>query len=282
MALSSPSPSSLVFNDFSAMLFEPVSIQQNWNSIFHLSQGTRQAYLLIYVDDIFLTASSTSLLQTYISLLHARIICYDQTLAIKLFSHGVSATRLKLTTRKKIGPEGSRSTVYVFTCMILENQTPFNASKCSLYLRGTPDLDYKFFGCIYITSLLSYSDVTGLGSAEDEYHGVVNVVAETSWIRNLFCELHTLLFTTTLVYCDNVSAVYMSANPVQHQRTRHIEIDIHFIRDKVAAGHVRVLHVPSRFQYTYIFTKGLPYPLFADFRSSLSIRKTPAPTAGAY
>ncbi|GKD17196.1 ribonuclease H-like domain-containing protein, partial [Tanacetum coccineum] len=94
--------------------------------------------------------------------------------------------------------------------------------------------------------------------------------------------LHTPLFTATLVYYDNVSAVYMSANPVQHQRTKHIEIDIHFFRDKVATGHVQVLHVPSRFEYTDIFTKGLPYPLFADFRSSLSVRKTPAPTAGAY
>ncbi|GJY80518.1 ribonuclease H-like domain-containing protein [Tanacetum coccineum] len=105
---------------------------------------------------------------------------------------------------------------------------------------------------------------------------------EGSPIRNLLRELHTLLFTATLVYCDNVNAVYMSANLVQHQRTKHIEIDIHFVRDKVAAGHVRVLHVPSRFQYAYIFTKGLPYSLFADFRSSLSVRKTPAPTAGAY
>ncbi|GJR66420.1 ribonuclease H-like domain-containing protein, partial [Tanacetum coccineum] len=107
-------------------------------------------------------------------------------------------------------------------------------------------------------------------------------VAETSWIRNLLRELHTPLFIATLVYCDNVSAVYMSANPVQHQRTKHIEIDIHFVRDKVAAGHVQVLHVPSRFQYADIFTKGLSYPLFADFRSSLSVRKTPTPTAGAY
>ncbi|GKG31903.1 ribonuclease H-like domain-containing protein [Tanacetum coccineum] len=68
-------------------------------------------------------------------------------------------------------------------------------------------------------------------------------LAKTSWIRNLLRELHTSLFTATLVYCDNVSAVYMSANPVQHQRTKHIEIDIHFVHDKVATGHVRVLHV---------------------------------------
>ncbi|GJV47980.1 ribonuclease H-like domain-containing protein [Tanacetum coccineum] len=79
-------------------------------------------------------------------------------------------------------------------------------------------------------------------SAEAEYRGVANVVAETAWICNLLCELHTPLFTATLVYCDNVSAVYMSANPVQHQRTKHIEIDIHFVCDFVASGQVRVLH----------------------------------------
>ncbi|GJR65702.1 ribonuclease H-like domain-containing protein [Tanacetum coccineum] len=82
------------------------------------------------------------------------------------------------------------------------------------------------------------------------------------------------------VYCDNVSAVYMSANLVQHQRTKHIEIDIHFVRDFVASGQVRVLHVPSRFQYADIFTKGLPTALFIEFRSSLNVRRSPAHTEG--
>ncbi|GJS80626.1 ribonuclease H-like domain-containing protein [Tanacetum coccineum] len=99
-------------------------------------------------------------------------------------------------------------------------------------------------------------------SAESEYRSVANVVAETTWLRNLLRELHTPLLTATLVYCDNVSAVYLSANPVQHQRTKHIEIDIHFVRDMVAIGHVRVLRVPSCYQYADIFTKGLPSALF--------------------
>ncbi|GKC78780.1 ribonuclease H-like domain-containing protein, partial [Tanacetum coccineum] len=90
----------------------------------------------------------------------------------------------------------------------------------------------------------------------------------------------TPLFTATLVYCDNVSAVYLSTNPVQHQRTKHIEIDIHFVRDYVASGQVRVLHVPSRFQYADIFTKGLPTALFLEIRSSLNVRRPPAHTAG--
>ncbi|GKC64185.1 NBS-containing resistance-like protein, partial [Tanacetum coccineum] len=72
-------------------------------------------------------------------------------------------------------------------------------------------------------------------SAEAIYRGVANVVAETAWIQNLLIELHTPLSIATLFYCDNVSAVYLSTNPVQHQRTKHIEIDIHFVREYVAS-----------------------------------------------
>nr|GFB05956.1 ribonuclease H-like domain-containing protein [Tanacetum cinerariifolium] len=114
-------------------------------------------------------------------------------------------------------------------------------------------------------SLIAYLDADWVGcpttrrstsGAEAEYRGVANAVAEAFWIRNLLRELHTPLSSATMVYCDNVSVVYLSSNPVQHQRTKHIEIDIHFVRDLVATWQVRVLLVPSRFQYAYIFTKG--------------------------
>ncbi|GJU19460.1 uncharacterized mitochondrial protein-like protein [Tanacetum coccineum] len=61
------------------------------------------------------------------------------------------------------------------------------------------------------------------------YRGVANAVVETCWLGNLLRELHTPLSYATLVYCDNVSVVYLSSNPVQHQPTKHIEIDIHFV-----------------------------------------------------
>ncbi|GJY24615.1 ribonuclease H-like domain-containing protein [Tanacetum coccineum] len=316
--------------------------------------GPDTAYLLLYVDDIILTASSTSLLQRIISLLHAEFAMTD--LGPLNYFLGISATRTTsgiflsqtkyateileqaqmlncnpcrtpIDTEKKLGPEGSPvtdPTLYrslagslqylTFTrpdlsyavqqlCLYMHDprEPHLNAMKRVLrYLRGTTDLGLQLFRsttsqliaysdadwagcpatrrstsgyCVFLgDNLLTWSskrqDTLSRSSAEAEYRGVANVVAETSWIRNLLRELHTPLFTATLVYCDNVSAVYMSANPVQHQRTKHIEIDIHFVRDKVAAGHVRVLHVPSRFQYADIFTKGLSYPLFADFRAS--------------
>ncbi|GKA76077.1 ribonuclease H-like domain-containing protein, partial [Tanacetum coccineum] len=109
--------------------------------------------------------------------------------------------------------------------------------------------------------LVAYSDgdwagwpTTRRSTSEAEYRGVANVVAETCWLRNLLRELHNPLSSATLFYYDNVSAVYLSYNPVQHQRTKNIEIDIHFVRDLVVAGQVRELHVLSRYQFADIFT----------------------------
>ncbi|GJS50908.1 ribonuclease H-like domain-containing protein [Tanacetum coccineum] len=316
------------------------------SSLFIFHKGPDTAYLLLYVDDIILTASSTSLLQRIISLLHAEFAMTD--LGPLNYFLGISATRTTsgiflsqtkyateileqaqmlncnpcrtpIDTEKKLGPEGSPvtdPTLYrslagslqylTFTrpdlsyavqqlCLYMHDprEPHLNAMKRVLcYLRGTTDLGLQLFRsttsqliaysyadwagcpatcqstsgyCVFLgDNLLTWSskrqDTLSHSSAEAEYRGVANAVAETSWIRNLLCELHTPLFTATLVYCDNVSAVYMSANPVQHQRTKHIEIDIHFVRDKVEAGHVRVLHVPSQFQYAYLH-KRTPIPV---------------------
>jgi len=73
-------------------------------------------------------------------------------------------------------------------------------------------------------------------SAEAEYRAVANGVAEACWLRQLLQELHHPLRCATVVYCDNVSAVYLSTNPVQYQGTKHVEIDFHFVWERVTLG----------------------------------------------
>jgi hypothetical protein len=87
--------------------------------------------------------------------------------------------------------------------------------------------------------------VVSRSNAEAEYRAIGNGVAEATWLRQLLHKLQTPASWCTLVYCDNISVVYPSTNPVQHQCTKHVEIDLHFVREKVGIGQVRVLHVPT-------------------------------------
>jgi hypothetical protein len=123
-------------------------------------------------------------------------------------------------------------------------------------------------------SLVSWSSkrqpVISRSRAEVEYRVAANGVAEAACLCQLLQELHSPLTRSTLVYCDNVSAIYLSTNLIQHQRTKHVELDLHFVRECVAVGDVRVLQVSTTSQFADIFTKGLPTSVFEEFRSSLN------------
>ena len=72
----------------------------------------------------------------------------------------------------------------------------------------------------------------------------------------------------------------MSSNPVHHKRTKHIELDVHFVREKVAVGQCQVLQVPTTQQLADVMTKGLPTASFKEFRDSLCVASNDAHTAG--
>jgi hypothetical protein len=62
-------------------------------------------------------------------------------------------------------------------------------------------------------------------------------------LRNLMMELYIVVNKASIIFCDNISAVYLSDNPVHHKRTKHVELDIHLVWERTALEHLRVLHV---------------------------------------
>ncbi|GKE25256.1 ribonuclease H-like domain-containing protein, partial [Tanacetum coccineum] len=190
------------------------------SSLFIYKCGTDKEFLLIYVDDIVLTTSSTALLQNIILSLHKEFEMTD--LGALNYFLGISITRdttgIFLSQNKYAMDILERA--HALNCN--PTRTPVD-TKSKLGPEGILALWSLVYGYMHLQDLLLWLTLTLIGltlsrsSAEDEYRGVVNVVVETSWLRNLLRELHTPLLTATLVYCDNVSAVYLSANLVQHQ-----------------------------------------------------------------
>ncbi|KAJ9547656.1 hypothetical protein OSB04_020199 [Centaurea solstitialis] len=285
--------------------------------LFTYHRGSDTIYLLLYVDDIILTASSPTLISMVISKLSSEFPMSD--LGPLSFFLGIAASRSKsglflsqsafaheilaradmvscnpcstpADTKTKLAVDGepvSDPTLYRSLAGALQYLT-FTRPDIAYAVQqaGCPNTRRSPSGfCVYLgDNLVSWSSkrqhVVSCSSAEAEYRGIANVVAEAAWLRNLLLDLSCPLSRATIVFCDNVSAMYLASNPVQNQRTKHVEIDLHFVRERVAIGHVRVLHVPSAYQYADIFIKGLPSSLFLYFRDSLNIRVPPDQTTG--
>jgi hypothetical protein len=96
---------------------------------------------------------------------------------------------------------------------------------------------------------------------------MANSMAKTCWLYQLLQELHNPLLRATPIYGGNVGAVYLP-NLIQHQRTKHIQIDLHFVHERIV---VRDVCISTTSQFVDIFTKGLLSSVFSEFQSSLNI-----------
>lgn len=101
-----------------------------------------------------------------------------------------------------------------------------------------------FFG----HSLISWSSkkhVVARSSTEVKYRSLPHTSSEICHVQSLLKEIHHCPKSTSVIWCDNLSALSVAANLVFHSRTKHVELDVHFIRDKVVAKELDVHYVPS-------------------------------------
>ena len=81
---------------------------------------------------------------------------------------------------------------------------------------------------------------------------------EVTWLTQLLKELGIKSLVIVVLKCDNQAGISIAVNPVHHQKTKHVEVDCHFIRDKVSQGAIKPIYVSTHHQLAYILTKGLP------------------------
>ncbi|XP_075074686.1 uncharacterized protein LOC142162251 [Nicotiana tabacum] len=212
------------------------------NSLFVLHNLEVTIYVLIYVDDLILTGSNETLIQHVITSFLKRFSL--KYLGLLYYFLGIEVYRdadgLFLSQSKYI--QEVLHDTQMQDCKGV--QSPMSTSTKLLLDDGAPKTDGKEYRSVF------------------EYRVVASALSETNWITHLLKDLHVTLSAAPTILCDNLGVTYIAENPVHHTKMKHLEVDLHFVRNQVRIGLVRISHIHSADQLADPFTKPLSKPTF--------------------
>ncbi|KAG8503946.1 hypothetical protein CXB51_002234 [Gossypium anomalum] len=221
-------------------------------SLFVFCGHSTVIYLFVYVDDIIVTGNTSSAISQFLQNLSARQRKYIANLL----------SRAQMTKAKLIS-------------------TPMSSLVSLTLHSGSPLADAVAYRTI-IGSLhrnpVSWSSkkhkTIAWSSTEAEYRFMANITVELRWLCSFLSELGVIIPQQPVIYCENVGATHLYANPVFHSRIKHVALDYHFISEQVQSGRLRVSHISTTDQLVDALTKPLPCRQFVNIVNKIGLTST--------
>ncbi|KAK4380940.1 Retrovirus-related Pol polyprotein from transposon RE2 [Sesamum angolense] len=220
------------FDKFSRIIGEfGFSRCQADHSVFVQTTTSGMVVLAVYVDDILITGSDIVGIEEAKTYLQKHFVTKDlgrprYFLGIKIAhsKHGIS-----LSLRK-------------YACDLLQEAGLLGTKPVDTPMDSNPDF---------------WNDEVARSSAEAEYRAMAHPTSEILWLKNLLKELGFMYDDPVPMHCDNQATIHIASNPIFHERTKHIEIDCHFVREAVMSQKIYTPFTPFSEQRADIFTKAL-------------------------
>jgi hypothetical protein len=134
------------------------------------------------------------------------------------------------------------------------------------------------FAIFYGSNLVSWSSkkqpTVARSSTEFEYKALANATAEVIWLQSLLKDLGVFQSRAPVLWCDNIGAVYLTANPIFHGRTKHVEVDFYFVRERIAEKALDVKIISFEDRLADIFTKALGWQAFHRLLHNLNLKQS--------